>query len=159
MIWLDIKELETKISTNELSEKDSFNYVLAFLIVSCLSVGTSSSTENYWINLLNVILLILITLWGVKGAYKANLEVDGRDFIKRFFAISWVVGIRLSLITIGLTFLFGIFIALILIISNSEDLGDSPAKDLFFTVFLSVFEVIYYLLVMKSIRRLKPIAE
>lgn len=41
MIWLDIKELETKISTNELSEKDSFNYVLAFLIVSCLSVGTS----------------------------------------------------------------------------------------------------------------------
>ena len=25
MIWLDIKELETKISTNELSEKDSFN--------------------------------------------------------------------------------------------------------------------------------------
>ena len=61
MIWLDIKELETKISTNELSEKDSFNYVLAFLIVSCLSVGTSSSTENYWINLLNVILLILIT--------------------------------------------------------------------------------------------------
>ena len=109
--------------------------------------------------MLNVILLILITLWGVKGAYKANLEVDGRDFIKRFFAISWVVGIRLSLITIGLTFLFGIFIALILIISNSEDLGDSPAKDLFFTVFLSVFEVIYYLLVMKSIRRLKPIAE
>ena len=63
MIWLDIKELETKISTNELSEKDAFNYVLAFLIVSCLSVGTSSSTENYWID---------IFIWHIYSAYFNN---------------------------------------------------------------------------------------
>lgn len=159
MIWLDIKKLETKISTNELSEKDAFNYVLAFFILSCLSIGTGSKAENGWFNLLNIILLILITIWGLKGAYKANLEVDGRDFLKRFFAISWVIGVRLILITIGFSFLIGIFIAIILMTSNSKDVGDSPIMDLFYTVLISVFEVVYFLLVINSIHRIKPITE
>ena len=40
MIWLDIRKLEDKISQNELSDKDGFNYVLAFFILSALTIDS-----------------------------------------------------------------------------------------------------------------------
>jgi len=159
MIWLNIRKLESKISTNELSDKDAFNYVLAFFILSCLTFGTNSKVENVWIQILNIILLVLITIWGLNGAYKANSDIDGKDFLKRFFAINWVIGMRLLLIVIGLTFVFGIIAGIVLLINNGGKLEGNPIKDWFLTIFMSMFEVIYYLLVINSIRRLKPINE
>jgi len=158
MIWLNIRKLESKISTNELSDKDAFNYVLAFFILSALTIG-GSKVENGWIQLLNIILLTLITIWGLNSAYKANSDIDGKDFLKRFFAINWVIGMRLLLIVFGLSLIFGIIVVIILKTNNGSKLEDNPIKDWFLSIFMSMFQVIYYLLVINSIRRLKPINE
>ena len=80
MIWLDIRKLEDKISKNKLSDKDGFHYVLAFFILSALSVGISSQSEEPWIRALKCLLLVAINIWGLNAAYKANAEVDGKDF-------------------------------------------------------------------------------
>jgi len=159
MIWFNIRKLERKISTNELSDKDAFNYVLAFFILSSLTIGTGAKVENGWIELLNIILLVLITIWGLNGAYRTNSDIDGKDFLKRFFAINWVIGMRLLLIAIGLAFIFGIIASIFLLKNNAVVLENNPIKDWFLTIFMSMFEVIYYLLVINSIRRLKPINE
>jgi len=154
MIWFDISKLEDKISRNELSDKDGYNYVLAFSILSVLGMSISSQDGNAWIKLLNCVLLVLITIWGLDGAYKANTEIDGKDFFKRFFAINWVIGMRMLVVA----FLFGI---VLLIISKAIDtpMDKSPIKELISTIFLSLFSVIYYLLIIKSIRKLRPIVE
>lgn len=158
MIWFDIRKLEEKISKNELSEKDGFNYVLAFFIIKALTMGTDSQVENAWIKLLNCFLIVLITIWGLNKAYKANTEIDGKDFFKRFFAISWVIGIRMLSVIMFIAFLLG---AILVIISLASDtyLGKNPYKDMTTTIVIPLFEVIYYLLIINSIRKLKPIAE
>ena len=158
MIWFDISKLEKKISKNELSEKDGLNYVLAFFILEALTMGTDSQVENTWIKLLNCFLMVLITIWGLNKAYKANTEIDGKDFFKRFFAISWVIGMRMLSVIMFIAFLLG---AILVIISLANDTypGKNLYKDMTATIFMSLFEVIYYLLIINSIRKLKPITE
>lgn len=160
MIWFNISKLEEKISRNELSDKDGFNYVLAYFIVSVLTMSVSSQNENAWFKLLNCFLLVLITIWGLNAAYKANNEIDGKDFFKRFFAINWVIGMRMILAVFILSFLLGVIIAVISLASVGGNLMDKkPFDDFIMSIFISLFEVIYYLLIINSIRRLKPITE
>jgi len=154
MIWFDISKLEDKISRNELSDKDGYNYVLAFFILSVLAMSISSQDGNAWIKLSNCFLLVLITIWGLDGAYKANTEIDGKDFFKRFFAINWVIGMRMLVVA----FLFGIVLAIISLAVDTPA-GKGPIRELISTIFVSLFSVIYYLLIIKSIRKLGPIVE
>lgn len=88
MIWLDIKKLENKISVNELSDKDGFNYVLAYFILSAIIMATISNDSNALIKLLTCLIAVVINIWGLNAIYDANNEIDGRDFFKRYFAIS-----------------------------------------------------------------------
>lgn len=121
-------------------------------------MGTDSQVENTWIKLLNCFLMVLITIWGLNKAYKANTEIDGKDFFKRFFAISWVIGMRMLSVIMFIAFLLG---AILVIISLANDTypGKNLYKDMTATIFMSLFEVIYYLLIINSIRKLKPITE
>jgi hypothetical protein len=155
MIWLDISNLEDKISKNELSDKDGFNYVLAYFILSVLTMNIGYQNSNEWIDLLNCFSSALITVWGLTAAYKANNEIDGKDFLKRFFAINWVIGMRMLLAVLILGMVAGIVVGIISIIS-SDAICEGLSKDLFRAISMSLFEVIYYLLIRNSIRRLKP---
>lgn len=159
MIWFNIRKLESQISANELSDKDAFNYVLAFFILSCFSLGAGSSTESGWFRLVNVILSVVVTIWGLKGAYDANEEVDGKDFLKRFFAINWVVGMRMLFILIGLSLVIGIIAGLSSVTGNTHHTDSSQFMEWFMVVFLLLFQVVYFSLVIKSIGRLEPVSE
>jgi len=159
MIWLDISKLEDKISKNELSDKDGFNYVLAFFILSALTIDSGLQYENRWIKYLNCFLLVLITIWGLNRAYKANDEIDGKDFFKRFFAINWVIGMRMLFAILILSFILGMVIGIISLARSGNYIDTKPIKDLIITIFVPLFEVSYYILVINSIRRLKPITE
>ena len=101
----------------------------------------------------------MITIWGLTRAYKANDEIDGKDFFKRFFAINWVIGMRMLIAILILSFILGIVIGIISLASSGNYIDTKPIKDLIITIFVPLFEVIYYILVINSIRRLKPITE
>lgn len=161
MIWLDIKKLEEKISKNELSEKDGFQYVLAFFILSALSMDISSQGEELWIRVLKCLLLVVVNIWGLNAAYKANTEIDGKDFSKRFFAISWVIGMRLLLGLLILVLILGIILGIIAIMNNTNDndTGRTLIKELGSVVVVVLVEIGYYSLIRDSIRRLKPITD
>ena len=159
MIWFNIRKLEDKISKNELSDKDGFNYVLAYFIISVFTMSLGSHNESAWIKLLHCVLLATITIWGLTAAYKANAEIDGKDFFKRFFAINWVIGMRMLFALFIVAFIAGIVMAIILLINGDHNMDKSPTKDWIILISVSLFEVIYYLLVINSIRRLKPVTE
>lgn len=160
MIWFDIKKLEEKISRNELSERDGFNYLLAFFILSGITMGSNSGIENTGVQLVNCILLVLISIWGLNKAYKANVEIDGKDFFKRFFAVNWVIGIRMLCVLLSVIVIIGVVTGIISH-ENSTTLIDrkQPFEDIVMTIFSAMLEVIFYLLVINSIRRIKPITE
>ena len=128
MIWLDISNLEDKISKNELSDKDGFNYVLAYFILSALTMNIGSRNSN--------------AIWGLSAAYKANNEIDGKDFFKRFFAINWVIGMRMLLAVLILGMIAGIVVGIISIISSDAYIHEGLSKDLFRAISMSLFEVI-----------------
>jgi len=154
MIWFNIKELERKISSNELSDRDAYDYVLAHFIVSALTIYACSGTGIKWVDGLNVILLVLIVIVGMNKTYKTNDEIDGKDFLKRFFAISWVVGIRLTLVAI----LFAVIIGIAEIIVGGKELPVSNSfNNVVRLVLMVVVEIAYYLLIIKSLRRLTPV--
>jgi TRAP-type uncharacterized transport system fused permease subunit len=155
MIWFDIKNLENKIINNELSDKDGFNYVLAFFILSVIVLSFITNDSSAWFKLTECIIAILINIWGLKTVYEVNNEIDGKDFLKRFFAINWVIGMRLIVISIILAVIAGIVIG-IFSVTNGMIINDTnPDKDILGLIFTAIFSIICYLLMINSFHRLR----
>lgn len=165
MIWFDIKALEKKISDNELSEKDSFNYVLAYAIVFTVAVILASVSGGgiVWMQIISCLISVLIVIWGITQLFKVNKALDGKDFCKRFIAISWVVGVRVILIAIGI----GIILGLVILIKYSSILSDgsgiNPLSDnmgyeIVSLVISTLISILYYWMAIKSFRRLTTVA-
>lgn len=155
MIWLDIKVIESKISNGELTEKDGFNYLFAFLILSAICLTLFTNNEHGVYKLLDCILTTVITIWGIKATYKANNDIDGKDFLNRFLAISWVIGMRLIIVALIIGLIVGI-IAAIASKNTSNNLSDNKSViEVFTLIFISMFQIICYLLIINSFRNLK----
>ena len=155
MIWFNIKRLEEDISNDNLSEKDGFNYVLAYFILLTVSaVGGVYNEMSGWMRLLGVTIQIIIMIWALNAIYKINLEIDGKDFFKRFFAINWVIGMRILLALVILAVIGGIAMG-ILYERGSSPLSE-PMGGYIQVIFGSLVSIIVYLLIMKSFRKLKP---
>jgi hypothetical protein len=159
MIWIDIRKLENKISANELSDKDGFNYVLAYFILVAIVLAIISNDSSALVKLLGSILSVIITIWGLNATYQANNEIDGKDFFKRYFAISWVIGMRLIIVMLVLSIISGLVIVIISTKNGSDYLKTNPVNELVSLIFTSVFSIICYLLIINSFRRIKPKAE
>jgi hypothetical protein len=155
MIWFDIKKIEDKISNDELSDKDGFNYVMAFFILTTVALCFVTNNTNGWIKFSTCIVSIIINVWGLNAIYQANTEIDGKDFFKRFFAINWVIGMRLIVITLIFAVIIGIVIGIVSV-KNEINLKDpNPLKDILGLIFMAMFNLICYLLIINSFRRLK----
>jgi hypothetical protein len=157
MIWFDLKNLENKISNNELTDKDGFSYVLAFFVLSAIGISFITNSSNGWIKLTQCVISVFITVWGLKTVYEVNNEIDGKDFFKRFFAINWVIGMRLLVITLIFAVIVGIVIGVVSS-KNGMNLTDpNPIKDIVELIFMAMYGLICYLLIINSFRRLKTI--
>src|SRR5215210_2921139 len=97
MIWFNLKQLENKLSDNQVTDKECFTYVLAFCLLSFFVGNIYISTTIELSSRMQLIYLLMglaVTVIGVKAIFNTNDERDGRDLFKRFFAITWVVGFR-----------------------------------------------------------------
>lgn len=160
MIWLDLKGLERKISNNELSENDGFNYLMATMVLTSIAVGGFSRQSSYsWLNFLNVILAVGITVWGINACYKANNDLDGKDFLKRFLAISWVISMRMLLWVIGLSLVIGIIVGIVIATNGVHDGVLQPMKDILILILTALLSLVCYLFIINSFKSLKVNAE
>jgi hypothetical protein len=155
MIWFNLKELENKISNDELSDRDGFNYLLAFFILSTIGYSLGSGNSSGWVKFIGLIISILINIWGLKTIYAANKEVDGKDFFKRFFAFYWVIGFRLFVIILPIAMIIGVLIGIFSVKSAPDFSGNNPIIDLIILIFVSMFSVICYLLMINSVQKIK----
>ncbi len=153
MIWFNIKELEKKIVENEFSDKEGFKYFLAFSILGFLATYISAS-ENF-ISFIELLIGVVITIWGSYSIFKANSAGDGQDFFKRYFALSWVIGFRLLIIILIITIPLFIISGIISFASiNSLNSEYTVLTHGFGSMIISLLiMVVYYVLLTNSFKR------
>lgn len=154
MIWFDIKKLENKILRNELTDKEGYYYFLANSILTLIAMNLGSNDSGGW-KITGFVVSIVVTIWGIQASYSANNEVDGKDFLKRFLAFGWVIGMRLMVVLFPVLILGGIIFGIYCTVNNIDLQSQKSLFGLVGLVFMFFFTVICYLLIINSFRRLR----
>ncbi|CAA6804230.1 MAG: Unknown protein [uncultured Sulfurovum sp.] len=98
MYFINIKQLKEDIINDDFGEGKQFIYFFVFLVLNTIffELGVLIPAEEAtFLDYFDSIFLIISTLVGTYFMYKGNTSEKGKDFIGRYFAITWVVFIRL----------------------------------------------------------------
>jgi hypothetical protein len=101
MYFWRIEELKIKMAMRPLSDREVLPYFVLFLVPYTALPFFPTAELNLWDTLgtgLSVLLAVFGTLW----IYHQNGGAQGIHFLQRYFAIGWVVGIRLLVGIIGI---------------------------------------------------------
>jgi len=146
MIWFQSRKLELQISKIQLTEKDGYIYLLATAIYGYIIALYSSMTHYSYVHLIIVLAHIGITLVGLPMVFKINRNLDNKDFLKRYLAITWVIRMKLLLW----------FIVSTLIYYNIAGMKISKSTQISFVITNSVLiSLLYYASSIRSFKRLK----
>ena len=126
-LW-NIKALKKNLSTQALTEAQTFWYFFAVLTLETLFYNMTSlfprdEPLEVW-DYVEYLGAVIFTIGGTYVVYRANGGASGRQFLSRYFPLMWVLTIRFLawmipiLIGVGLL-MFGI--AMILLDAESED--------------------------------------
>ena len=152
MIWFDLKEMERKISTDDISEKESISYYLGIFITSSIYAMIAALVNKSPIGLTGASVALhyffdtLIIVLGVIYVYRLNSRIDNKDFFMRFFSLSFVIFIRLIVYTICIGIVFMISISFFI---KLQDLN----KDLM-SYIGHLWKIVYYFLIALSFRKI-----
>ncbi|MDO8530289.1 MAG: hypothetical protein Q7S10_02700 [bacterium] len=105
MYFWKIEKLKNDLIEHPLSESEAFKYLFANVIL--YSLGAIPSAEsNVW-DVYSAIAAIAITIFGIIYAYKCNMGASGKNFLQKYLAIGWVVGVRwLALIALPVLIIY-----------------------------------------------------
>lgn len=155
MIWFDLKELERRLRNGDLSDKDIFYYLLAGLLME--SIFSYINRDDYttkWIVAIEIIIVIITTVIGMKRTFDLNSAYDNKDYFKRYLSLSFVIGIRL----VVFVFIAAIPIGIIAYILDSNFGVNENVKDLFNLVVMATIGIFYYFMLINSFRRVSQVS-
>jgi ABC-type nickel/cobalt efflux system permease component RcnA len=150
MTWFNIKELERKIINDELTDKESFDYLLysSVLLTFFTYIGTKEHT-NDWLHFLELIISIVITVVGTKATYTINAKGGQKDYLKRYTSLSFVAGIRLVVYAFLVAIPLGIIMAALHGNMEKNQTNDEIVK----LIIVSIFGFVYYIQLTNSFKR------
>ena len=153
MIWLNLKKLELLLIQNKITESISYQYLLVFLVILTLATNAPKTDFTYygW-EISYIILELLITIVGTYLVFQVNEKGDKRDFLKRYFSLSFVNGLRLLIFYLVLRLIFKI-IMFVIPLDLWYAINDSFGEDAGVFFFDIIFSIIYYVLLMASFKR------
>jgi ABC-type polysaccharide/polyol phosphate export permease len=156
MTWFNIKEVERKLINDELTDKESFDYLLytSVLFTFFTYVGVKEHT-NDWLHFLEFIITLVITIVGIKATYTINATGGQKDYLKRYTSLSFVAGIRLFAYALLVAFILGIIVATI----NPHFEKDSNNDEIVKLIFISIFGIVYYIQLTNSFKRVNKTNE
>jgi hypothetical protein len=135
MYFWRIERLKREMAICPLSESETLPYLIVYITCTTIFSFVPYTFTNIW-DTLSAIFSAFLAVVGTIYIYRQNGGVDGQYFLQRYFAISWVVTLRLLLIGTITIIIFSILLALANVSSEETTWYE------FF--FLSVFEVIFY---------------
>lgn len=154
MTWFNIKEVERKLINDELTDKESFDYLLytSVLFTFFTYVGVKEHT-NDWLHFLEFIITLVITIVGIKATYTINAKGGQKDYLKRYTSLSFVAGIRLFTYTFLVAIPFGIIMAAL----NGNIEKNQTNDEIIKLVFVVIFGIVYYIQLTNSFKRVNKI--
>lgn len=110
MYFVHYHPLKEKLRDRTLSDAEALPYFIGSSILVLIPVG---GIENVW-DFAALFISIVLTIMGLRWAYKANGGAAGFDIIQKVVVLGWILGFRLLLFFIIplLCFLIGISIAM-----------------------------------------------
>lgn len=114
MIWFNLQKLERLLIQNKITEAISYQYLLVLLVLLTLSANVPVKVfSNTGWEISYIILDLLITIVGTYLVFKVNSNGDNRDFLKRYFSLSFVNALRLIIFYLVLRLIFKIIMFII----------------------------------------------
>lgn len=147
MYFWNIQNLRQKLIDNSLSEKSQMIYLMLTMVLYALSGQFAGSVyvEGYF--LAETIAILGTTILGIIYCYDGNMSGDGKEFIKRFICVSWLVTVRLILIALIIFFIIGL-----LMLPFENLVNDITENKLFDIASLIILEVIFFWLIHKHLK-------
>lgn len=156
MYWFNLKALETQIGENRLSGREALSYLIAYTLLINFIVYLESDLYSD-IYLWGIFPILLLIFAAIRLNYNAYTNHGGKDFFKIYWAINWVIGIRLVSLTVALILtLFPLFLYLIMNSSYAESITHFETalnKQGFNLVMEFLFTIIFYFLMNRSLKR------
>ena len=150
MTWFNIKEVERQIINDELTDKESFDYLVysSVILTFFTYIGTKEHT-NDWLHFLELIISIVITILILKETYTINAKGGQKDYLKRYTSLSFVAGIRLVVYAFLVAIPLGIIMAALHGNMEKNQINDEIVK----LIFVSIFGFVYYIQLTNSFKR------
>ena len=148
MIWINLSEAESLLKNGTYTNRFIFCYLLLYTVFESivLNLGIDSLDESKWLILLDLFTVLTITILGIFYLYGINQKGDQKDFLNRYFVLSWIVMIRMALVLIPTILL----LALLFRILRLDIFGGFWFE--YFT--LNLFGIVYYHFLGKSFKRI-----
>ena len=157
MYWINLAALESQVINNRLTDEKALPYfiVQSVLILILMSLPYNASLKDKFI-WLDILTGIFLTLWGIRLNFNTYTQRGGKEFFKIYWAIGWVVSIRL-LLHVFLVCIIGIILFALILEANSSwesfYLEDYINKKLLLTISTIITTMLYYHLVNRSLKR------
>lgn len=96
------RKLVVQLAQEKIRGKDAFHYLLANILLwtSFLYYGYIFGEPFSWLFILKLIIVLLISIFGLTKAFEANGGDQGHDFVLRAICLSVPVGIKVGCLSI-----------------------------------------------------------
>jgi len=131
---ITIKPLVEKFRTGTFKDEEAWPYFLAYTVLEAVMLVFAYGEATRW-DQAGSIATIIITIFGILHLKKQNRDSFGNGFLNKYFALGWVITVRIFLISIPIAVvLFG----LAAILGGEEAFGPAGA------IFVVTFGVSFY---------------
>src|SRR5690606_25684346 len=107
MILFNIKKLEKLLIEEKITDKQVFNYLLTYLIISAIAASFTSNLP-VWLESTQLMVNLIALIWGVRKTFEINREGDNKDYLKRIISLSFVAGIRVGVFAFIILFIYNL---------------------------------------------------
>lgn len=157
MYFWKINKLKSELKENSLSESESFKYLFATTLL--YSLGMTPYIDSTVWDVYAALVGSIITIIGLFYVYKCNGGAKGKNFLQRYLALNWVVGLRWTvLVAMPITIVFMILIGALATFLEVPIPDDwtlvSDDVSLYSIVFFSLLYPSYFWLLGKHIKSL-----
>lgn len=150
MYFWNIKQLKQELQAERISEHAAFSYFFAVLVLDTIMISSwgllpSGGETSQW-EYLEAAASFFIVVIGALVLYHRNGAANGRSFFIRYFALLWVMGIRIAVFCIVPVFIVLTVVMFDVIWSIDALPGDAEADISFWPLSLAVLCIylLYY---------------
>lgn len=96
MYFWDINQLKIDLQMAKVSERSTLHYLIAhFIIYGIAAIPLQHANQ---LDILSALIMVPVSLLGINYAYHCNGGDNGKHFLTKYMALSWVVTLRMMVV-------------------------------------------------------------